>query len=636
MTLREVQLRNLGIKSVQEINDWYKKALSNSYRIDDLVEAAEYLLATVDRGSTIYIIGDYDVDGITGSSILKLAAEQLGYKVVVLISDRVKEGYGANMRIVGEIPDGAFVLMVDNGIACLDVVKALKDKGCNVVILDHHEAYVNPETGKEELPVADFVIDPKAKKGSADFDGYCGAGLAFRYAGELYRMSYDEDTAKKHHAKLMGLAAMGTVCDVMELREENYYIVKNGMKYLQNPNFNTYGTFALISALEMDKLMNSKAIGFSIGPTINAWSRMGKNAVNVVDQLTYKGDWAIACRGAEKLVENNKARKEERDSLFFAAEDAMTADCLFGDVPLVLYVPNEKEGLIGILAGNFAEKYSVPVIALTDADEEGVIKGSGRSAGTYNIKENLDKCATLLLHYGGHAGAAGLSLKKENLEAFREQLQLEYARSIALSIENISAVGEDVAERIRFSADLGEILANTKVSVNLFEFPTNEVVEYDLEVKASDVPNLIAELNAFEPYGEGNPAPVFKITDFDVNPGREGFVTYQGKRKQHAKVFGKKLNAFGLDMAEQFRKASNPQHLTLVGTIGENYFNGGTSIQADLLDFEVVNARSVHENGLKADLAKKTAFAGRLASMAEAKMAMSIADGEIAYSFKIS
>ena len=553
--IKEVFERNIGA-TCEQVNAWFKKSYSDEYRVDGLNEAVE--LALKFKNSPVRIIGDYDVDGVCSTSILKLSLKAMGFTSVThRIPHRFSEGFGINMKIIDEIESG-LVITCDNGIAQLDAIKAAKAKGLKVIILDHHEPV--KVDGKAVLPEADIIVDPNAIEGSADFNGYCGAGLCLKFARKL-------GVNKALYQQLQSLAAMATIADVMELREENYVIVRNGLKALTSPATTTAGAYALVSAFELTKHLTAHDIGFKLGPAINACSRMKDDgAMDAVELLTFTESYVRAIPMAEAVVEVNNSRKAIKEAANKAARQYIDEHCLYGDVPLIVRLDGTPEGVIGIVAGNLCEEFKVPAIVLTDIGD-GLLRGSSRSCGNYHMKENLDKVSDLLVKYGGHAGAAGLSLKEEDFDAFAARM---------------------------FETSSG------------FENPEDETTDifYDLEIKASDIPDTIEELAKYEPFGNGNPAPIFKVNSFSVNPKGGNFLNKVTSSYDITKLYYKSdVVAIGFDMSDRFKEV--PKSVSLIGTLGDNYFNGKVTHQIEFVDFATEELKVV-----------QTPLAAKLASMA--------------------
>ena len=552
-SVQKVFLRNIGVEKLDDVNDWFRESYSDAYYIDKLDDAVK--MATDFINMPVRIIGDYDVDGVTSTSILLESLKAYGFTdVSYRIPKRFSEGFGINDIIIDEIESG-LIITCDNGIAQLDAIKKAKDKGLTVIIIDHHEPV--RESGKAVLPCADIIIDPNAIEHSARFNGYCGAGLSFKFAKKLL--------GSKHPliAKLLGLAALGTVADVMELVEENYVFVRNGIKCLLNPHTTTQGLYALISSLDLSRNLDAHDIGFKIGPCLNSCSRMIDDGAKIaVNLLTFDGSYASAISEAEKVVELNKKRKELKESGLIKADTIIKDYCLMGDIPLVLKLDGVPEGIIGIIAGNLCEDYKVPAVVLTDIGD-GILRGSSRSCGNYNMKEKLDEVSDLLVKYGGHAGAAGLSIKADKFDEFVTRLH-----------DNAS----DFTNSEDKSCEL-----------------------YDLEINASEIVSTIQELKKYEPFGQGNAPIVFKVNNFSVNPKNGNFINKVTSSYDITKLFYKKdVVAIGFDMSSRFKTV--PKKVTLYGTLSDNYFNGVITHQIEFSDFRCEEINSKIETPLAARL----------------------------------
>lgn len=538
-TIEEVFLRNIKAKSLEEVNEWFKKSYKNGYRIDKLKEAVS--LAEKFKNKPVKIIGDYDGDGVNSTAILYTSLLWAGFQnVSYRIPKRFSEGFGINESIIDEVDNG-LIITCDNGVAQIDAIKKAKEKGLTVIIIDHHLPNEDEETGKAILPPADVIINPNAISGSADFNGYCGAGLSYRFACEL--LKYQKGLCHK----LLPFAAIGTVTDVMELREENYVIVRNGIKALLNQSSVTTGLYALMSAFELTRHISAHDIGFKIGPALNAASRMKDDgAKDAVELLIYDGPYQNAIPMAEKLIRTNDARKEQKKDALKLAHSIIEEDCLYGEIPLMLYIPNVNEGIIGIVAGSLCEEFKVPAIVVTDTPE-GYLKGSGRSCGNYHMKKKLDNHAHLFLKYGGHEGAAGLSLPKENFAQLKNLL-------------------------ISDAEDFKYISAND--------------IYYDLEIEATQIPAAIETLKKFEPFGEGNAAPVFKANNFSVTPRMGTYVKFIGPDSDIAKIYSKSVTAIGFDMKGKIVPEKPFKQADLIGTLSDNYFRGQVEHQIEFIDFK--------------------------------------------------
>lgn len=364
--------RNTGISISDFINP------PRNVYIKNLKEAATRIETAITNNESVTIYGDYDADGITGSTILYRTLTLLGHdKVNVILPKRFSEGYGLSLKAVSMIKDG-LLITVDNGITAVDEIKAAKEKVLDVIIIDHH---LLRDDGI--LPEANIIVDPKAIEGS-DFSDYCGAGLAYKLA----QIMIEDDFILK---QLNSLAAIGTIADVMPLIHDNRNIVIDGLKFI-NERKVPIGLNILLDELDFLKT-DEHDIAFKIAPIINASGRMRDDGAMLAFNLIAHDSDSLEVL-AKNLININEERKNSVREGLELCEKKISEDCLFGDNPLVIYTTNAEsnifqEGIIGILAGKMAEKYKVSTFVLTESN--GVLKGSGRSYGSVHLKNLLDE-----------------------------------------------------------------------------------------------------------------------------------------------------------------------------------------------------------------------------------------------------
>ncbi len=540
-TIKEVFLRNIGVKDISEVTEWFKIYFERCYTLKALEDMVKLILDYKDKRITI--VGDYDVDGQTSTSILMKALRWIGCKQISYrIPKRFSEGFGINDTIVDEIPDG-LILTCDNGIAMVDPIRRAKEKGLAVGIIDHHEANADGI-----LPPADVIIDPVAVPDSADFSGYCGAGLCYKVACRL--LDYDPMLCQK----LLPLAAIGTIADVMELREENYVIVRRGLQVIEKRNLLPIGLIALLSELKMAPKITSTDVGFKIGPCLNACSRMYDDGANYgISLMLYEGPYENVLTLARQIVDLNNRRKALQtkalnETLIELSQSGEDKKC-----PIVVNIRDLPEGLAGVVAGNLCERFKVPTIVVTESKvEPGLLRGSARSCGNYHMKNELDKVANLLVAYGGHEGAAGLSLCEEDFEELKERLR-KNCKDFAVS--------------------------------------ESDVEYYDLEISASEIKDVADDLEQYEPFGMGNPSPVFKVNAFTVSPRDGVFKQIIGPEANIVKMQSNMgATAIGFDMADPMKFINQPKCLNLLGEVSKNYYQGKTQLyitpQVEFSDFE--------------------------------------------------
>ncbi len=423
----------------------------------DAGKAAGILAEKISEGKKIRIIGDYDVDGVVATYIFMETLLECGADVDYRIPERVRDGYGLNLRLVEEAAaDGVdSILTCDNGIAAVEQVDFAKECGMCVVVTDHHEL-------QEQLPKADALVNPKQMDCSYPYKGLCGATVAYKVAELIYGACGKE---KGSAEKFIAFAAIATVCDVMELTGENRTIVSLGLAALRSSTH--CGIQALCAANGITgEALDTYRLGFVLGPCINATGRL-ETAERGVKLLLSK-DGQEAQEIAEKLKELNEIRRDMTAKGVQAAVK-IVEEKGEPDRVLVVFLEDCHESLAGIIAGRLRERYNRPAIVLTRT--EGGLKGSGRSTGQYSMFEKLTECREMLKQYGGHPMAAGLSLAEENYLPLVSQLN-----------ERCGLTEEDLTLKISIDA----VLALTGLSFSLVE-----------------------ELNRLEPFGKGNEKPVF-------------------------------------------------------------------------------------------------------------------------------
>ncbi len=537
-TIASVVERNTGMTISEFLREEKSPHIHNLKETADMIR--NYLLSHRD----VTIIGDYDADGDTSTAIMYWTMRGLGVTPKIRIPKRFSEGYGMSVKIIDEMPDNdGMIITVDNGIAAYDAVKQAKDKGYTVVITDHHLP-PKDEKGRLILPPADIILDPHVEPEKSEFEDYCGAGLAYRLAQELL-----PDT---NLIQLLVLASIGTVADVMPLVGANRTLVKDGLKALNN-NKCVPGLSKLLDKLQFDGHVDEDYYGFTLGPIFNSSGRLyDDGASKVIEVLTSGKSEENLDEKAENIIKINDVRK----GLVRKGEVSLEQN-LNDKRPIVVYDENLHEGLVGIIAGHLSEKYNCPAIVFTKSTKDGVIKGSGRSVEGYHLKNILDKMQSLIIQHGGHAGAAGLSIKLENLNAFKETFTRECGPMPELS------------KKQEFDLSLGEYKTGTKYG------------------------EIISELKTYAPYGEANPKIMFHQF-FDISSGN--FRIMGDGSHFSVALPGIKLTGFGL--REKYEQLGRPQQIECIGHLSENWFRGNVSYQFEIVDFErSEKAVSISQNG---------------------------------------
>ena len=455
------------------INPVYKY-LHSPKTMKDVVIAVDIIKRKIQENKKIRIIGDYDVDGIISVFILYTALKKCGANVDYEIPDRIKDGYGINEYIVKVAYDEGVdtIITCDNGISAIDQIQYAKDLGLTVIVTDHHDVPFIEEDGVRTFlsSQADAIINPKQIECEYKFKSICGAGVAFKLMEALYE---EIGMDKEECYKLIEFVAIATVCDVVDLIDENRIFVKNGLEMLNNSK--NIGINALKKACGLeDKEITAYHLGFVIGPCLNASGRLDSAKKGL--ELLLMEDDEEAKNLAQEIVDLNDARKHMTKEGVDRAINIIDSTDINNDNILVVYIPDIHESLAGIVAGRVKEKYNKPTIILTKS-EEGV-KGSARSIEEYNMFEGLLACKELLDKFGGHPMAAGLSLQEDKVDELR----------IALN-NKCELTDEDLTRKIMIDSSLPLEYLNL---------------------------HLIEELNVLEPFGKGNSKPVFGVRDAKI------------------------------------------------------------------------------------------------------------------------
>lgn len=447
--------------------------LHDPHLLKDLDKAVSILKEKISKRKKIRVIGDYDVDGICSTYILLKGLKTLGADVDTVIPHRIKDGYGLNDNLIEEaIADGVdTIITCDNGIAAASQIKLANKAGIDVIVTDHHEVPYNIVDGQKEyiIPDALAVVDPKQADCPYPFKSICGGFVAYKLIVVLLENNYPDVTEE-----LLSFATLATVCDVMDLKDENRILVKNGLKAMAKCNNNGLKALLIVNGLD-DKKLSNYHLGFVLGPCLNATGRLdtAKRALELFDAPTFREAALIA----SELKELNESRKKMTEDGVREALEQVEKDAINNDKVLVIYLPNTHESLAGIIAGRVKEKYNKPTIVLTKA-EDGV-KGSGRSIDTYDMFESLSQVKELFTKFGGHKMAAGISLDDEKkVRILREELN-----------KNCTLSEDDLTKKVHIDVPM----------------PLSYITE-----------GFVRELDILEPFGTGNPKPVFATKNISL------------------------------------------------------------------------------------------------------------------------
>lgn len=559
-------IRNRDITEPAEVEKFLSGTLADCYSpwlLKGMEQAVRLIRKSLKQNMKIRVIGDYDVDGICSSYILTRSLREMGATVDTAIPHRIRDGYGLNDALIEEAHRDGIGLIVtcDNGIAAQSQIALARKLGMQVVVTDHHEVPFVEENGQkiQQLPQAEAVIDPKQEGCSYPWPGICGAVVAYKLMQALgERMAYEG--LEKLQEALLPFAAMATVCDVMELKDENRILVQAGLKGFaacENP-----GLQALVEVNGLDPAeVSAYHLGFVLGPCLNATGRLdtARRALGLLESQ----DKVSAMTAARELKELNDSRK---NMTLQGVEQAVRQLEAVGGTPdpvMVLYLPEVHESLAGIIAGRIKERYHHPVFVLTKG-EEGV-KGSGRSIEAYHMYEAMSQVKQYFTKFGGHKMAAGLSMREEDVEPLRQALNA----GCGLTQEDfVPLVHIDVPMPIRYASM-----------------------------------ELARELEKLEPYGTGNPKPLFAQKGVRLIRGRRigarqnfaRFTVEADGRCQELLFFGD-LEEFCGSLEEKHGPGSAQRLFTTGGSyemgiayqLGINRYRGREELQMTIQNFYFV------------------------------------------------
>ncbi len=497
-------IRNRDMENYEDIDMYLRGTLKDTHEPGDMADmklGTEIIKDKILSGKKIRIISDYDVDGVMSNYILLDGLKKAGADVSYEIPDRMLDGYGINERMIKEAYEAGIdtIVTCDNGISAFGAIELAKELGITVVVTDHHEVpFEEDENGKKvyKLVGADAVIDIKRQNCPYKFKGLCGAGVAYKFIRQLYGTMElpweDED-------RYIEMLAIATVCDVMDLKDENRIYVKHGLKLLENTK--NIGLDALLYVNDLKgKKLSTYNIGFVIGPCINATGRLESAKRGL--ELLLSTDREEAREIAQEMKSLNTTRKDMTNKGVLEAI-TLVENKYINDTVIVILMPELHESLAGIVAGKVKEHYYKPTIVLTKG-EDGILKGSGRSIDGYNMFEKLTSCKDVLLKFGGHELAAGLSLNEENLDILRNKLN-----------ENHDLTDKELTP----------------------------VVMIDVPMPVSYItPELVEQLTILEPFGKGNEKPIFA----QANLGIKG-VRFMGKDNQFIKIWFQDSKGFVIE-----------------------------------------------------------------------------------------
>lgn len=541
-----------GVRDPAEVRRFLEAKLSGLREPDELPgvgPAADRIHTAVRDQRRIVIYGDYDADGMTASALLYNCLSLLGADVGYHVPNRLEEGYGLNDQALRKLADrgASMVITVDCGIASVSEAQTARDAGLELIITDHHEL-------ADQLPAAAALVHPRLPGQLYPFGGLCGAGVAFKLAWALCQRASDAKRVSPHMRDFlvgaMGLAALGTVADVVPLLDENRVLVRHGLVSLRQQPPPGLAALLEITKLNEKRQLSSEDVAFTIAPRLNAAGRLGQAQLGVELLTTESADRARAL--ADYIHQLNSSRESLERSIYLAAnKQAQEQFDPNHDAALVLAGTGWHAGVIGIVAGRLAEKYHRPVVIIA-LDQVGAKPGAGsaRTAGRLDLHQALTACEQHLISYGGHRAAAGLKIEESKLEDFRAEF-CEYVAAEVTEEDRVAEIAIDA------EAPLSQLTMKT-----------------------------VQQIEQLAPFGAGNPRPILSASDVQLAepPRRIG----GGERHLSAKLVQHHVTlrsvAFGQgDWAEEMVQANTPMDIAYRPVINE--FRGRRSVELHLVDW---------------------------------------------------
>ena len=529
--LLAILLCSRGIVAKEQVDLYLsptRKDFYNPFLMPDMQKAVDRIINAIKNKEKVIIYGDYDVDGITSTTVLKQFLAERGLIVDWYIPNRLNEGYGLNKNAIKEINDKGYklIITVDCGISALEEIKYANDLGMEVIVTDHHEPV-------EVLPQCLAVVDAKRKDNIYPYNQLAGVGVVFKL---IQALSIKLNLEEKEFLKFLDLVAVGTISDIVPLKDENRIIAKLGLKLVEVTK--NIGLKTLISVLGFKKI-DSTAISFGVAPRINASGRMGvqEKALN----LFLTDNYEEAKKITQELNEFNNDRQAEEQKIFKEALEMLKKEN--NKSCIILGNENWHHGVIGIVASKITDMYFKPSILLCFEGNEG--KGSGRSIPGFDLHKALMECSKDIKKFGGHSMAIGITIEKDKFESFKNDF-----------------------EKYAGQTNIKEIVP---------------IVNIDAEISLKDLSiDIVKQLELLEPFGESNKMPQFLFKNMKIIAIR---AISEGKHlKLKLKQDNYMIDAIGFNMGELSNVYQIEDRIDVVGNIGVNAFNGMENLQINIKD----------------------------------------------------
>lgn len=541
--LAELLLR-LGISEAEAAQRFLYPRLNqldDPFALTNLRAAVDRIRQALKADEKIAVLGDYDVDGVTSTVLLMSILQRLGNQPSFIVPRRLEEGYGLSRTAIDRVLDEEKIdlfIAVDCGTNSVEEVAYLRERGIDVIIVDHHRS-------KEHIPADCTLINPHVcDKPSQPWTNLCTVGLVFKLAHGLLKALRTEDHLAGSEIILkdyLDLVAMGTIADLVPLLEENRILTKFGLRVIQDGERHGVAALLKISGVKQGHMVQPMDISFRMGPRINASGRLADASLPV--EMLLSRDHKFCQKSAQLLDDFNRERQEIERQIALDAE--RQKDAQLGEASgIVLFDDNWHAGVVGIVASRVSRKFHRPAIILGSEGE--LAKGSGRSVGGISLVSILEDCDDLLESWGGHPLAVGVSLKKENVPAFQR----------------------------RFDELVHEACKGQRIE------PEIEVTRW---LELSDVnEDLLRDLDLLHPFGQGNREPLFALQNLILRDPPEVFMERHFRFKI-VNTRGKRIFGVAWKMAENLPPVGRP--IDVVVRIYWNFFNGRQFLQLELIDW---------------------------------------------------
>ncbi len=453
------------------LNPNAENSYHNPFLMKDMDKAVDIIISAIDNNENIRIVGDYDQDGNSSTMTLLDGLEYFTDKISYDIPNRMTDGYGISFSIIDKCIEDNIDLIItcDNGISAIEQCDYARKNGIKIIVTDHHQTIKHDE--KEIIPNADAVVNPQQQSCKYPFKSLCGAGVAYKL---IQAINLKKGYGMLQCENLLQYVAMGTVCDIVDLKDENRYFVTKGLEEINNTD--NYGLKCLINMTGIKNAVNVYSLGFIIGPCINAAGRLDTAKLGV--ELFRDENMDNVEAYAKILVDLNEKRKKLTEDGFNKAVEIIENTALKNDDILICNVEGIHESVCGIIAGRIKEKYNKPTLILTESENKNLLKGSGRSISEYDIFEEFDEFREMFVSFGGHPMACGLSIEKNKLDEFRTKIN-----------KNSKLTEEDFVKKI---------LIDSSFYIDKIDF------------------DLIEEIGNLRPFGKDNPRPILGDKDVEI------------------------------------------------------------------------------------------------------------------------